>query len=245
VSDRERAKRPPLERSAPIRSWSALLRAPQSEDHAGASEPASERIDDVIVRSVELGYRVIDDYVKRGQVAAQRMQHGAYGPGDMARDAQGVAGQMVRSAADLAGAWVEFFALTTRDGNGAGNGHDAAATAASAAAPAPVADAPPAAAPVASVVEPLRVRLRVSTARAVETALDVRPVPADHRLVVHALRGADGARIDDVRVETGDGTAVIAIRVSSEHPAGPYTGLVVDDTTNVPVGVITLVIAPE
>jgi hypothetical protein len=271
VADNTRAKRPTLERSAPIRSWSGLVRSP---DGAGATTnggSAGERIDDVIVRSVELGYRVIDDYIKRGQDAARRMQHGTYGAGDMARDAQGVAGQLVRSAADLAGAWIELLALGQRDANGTSNGNAGAAPtpaasestgngapAARSAAPQPppmpssvfsvpsvvaaVAPSPPA---PAAVSEVLRVRLQVTAARPVETALELRPVPADHALVAHALRGPGAARIDDVRVATRDGSAVIAIRVAGTEPPGHYTGLVFDDVINVPVGEVTVVVLPD
>jgi hypothetical protein len=228
---------------------------------------AAPKADDVIVRSVELGYRVIDEYIKRGQAAARRMQQGTYGASDAARDVQGVAGQLVRSATDLAGAWAEFFALASRDGwpqaNGTnghgattGNGHapaagfDVAAMLASlpvpppprpptapAASPAPP---PPTPAPTA----PLRVRLSVRAARPVETSLDVRPMPADHRLVMQALRTSDGARIDDVKVERGDGVAVIAVRIDAAQPAGEYVALVIDDATNVPVGELTIVLPP-
>ncbi len=272
MADETRAKRPTLERSVPIRSWSGLVR-----DARGAASPngGGERLDDVIVRSVELGYRVIDDYIKRGQDAARRMQHGTYGAGDMARDAQGVAGQLVRSAADLAGAWVELFALSARDGNGASNGHagvgspvggpptsgapestgngstsarstgsetPSGPSSAGFATSVPVGAPPPAPSQVPDV---LRVRLQVSATRPVETALELRPVPADHVLVVHALRGPGAARIDDVRVATSEGAAVIAIRVAATAPPGHYAGLVFDDATNVPVGEVTVVVRSD
>jgi hypothetical protein len=225
------------------------VRAPDAPG-AGSSPPsAGERVDDVIVRSVELGYRVIDDYIKRGQAAARRMQHGTYGAGDMARDAQGVAGQLVRSAADLAGAWAELFALGGREANGNGGGDHAVgdhgqvvpSPSANGGARAAAVAAPPAP-PAAPTPDVLRVRLRVTAARPVETALEIRPVPADHVFVAHALRGPGAARIDDVRVATEDGTTLIGIQVSATHPPGHYTGLVFDDATNMPVGEVTVVV---
>ena len=232
MSEGGRVKRPRLERSAPIRSWSGVLGAPAA-DGAGATATA----DDVIVRSVELGYRVIDDYIKRGQAAARRMQQGTYGASDMARDVQGVAGQLVRSATDLAGAWAEFFALT----NGAATRNGTASDPAAAPAPA----APPAAAPAANddaAAAPLRIRLAVVATRPVETALDLRPVPPGHPLVVHALRGPGAARIVGVRVEAAEGGAVIRVDVPADQMAGVYTGLVFDDATNLPAGEISVVV---
>lgn len=248
MSGEERAKRPTLERSTPIRSWNGIVRAPESPGAGGSADPGgTDRVDDVIVRSVELGYRVIDEYVKRGQAAAQRMQHGAYGANDMARDAQGIAGQLVRSATDLAGAWAEFFALANRDGTSNGNGqtpphsNGASAPNGHAASTAGVPPAPTA----ASVAAPWRVRLRVRAPRPVETALDLSPVPSDHPLVVHPLRAEDGTgpRLDEVGVEAADGVATIVVAIPDAHPAGTYAASVFDDATNLPVGTITVVLA--
>ena len=241
MSGEERAKRPSLERSAPIRSWNGLVRPPEARQE----DAPNDRVDDVIVRSVELGYRVIDEYVKRGQAAAQRMQHGAYGANDMARDAQGIAGQLVRSATDLAGAWAEFFALANGNGNGHAahpNGTTAPAGAASAAAEVP----PASAAPAPSSAPPWRVRLRVRAARPVETALDLAPIPSDHSIVVHALRGVDGdARLDDVAVEAAAGVATIVVSIPAMQAAGTYVANVFDDVTNLPAGTITVLLAAE
>ena len=239
MSDGGRVKRPRLERRAPIRRWSGVLGAPTPD-----GEPAKPTADDVIVRSVELGYRVIDDYVKRGQAAARRMQQGTYGAGDMARDVQGVAGQLVRSATDLAGAWAEFFALT--NGAAARNGTPAESptTAVPAATnPTAASDAPSAAASNGDgAAPPLRIRLAVAAARPVETAIDLRPVPPDHPLVVHALRGPGAARITTVRVDVAGGSAVIRVDVPPDQAPGAYTGLVFDDATNLPAGEISVVV---
>jgi hypothetical protein len=239
----ERVKRPPLERVKPVRTWNGLLRRPQA---AGSQPPdAAARVEDVVARSVELGYRVVDDYIKRGQEAARRIRAGAYGPGEIAEDVQGVAGQLVRSASDLAGAWVEFAALAAAGaGTVAGGG---AAAAAPTSAPAGRATMPNPDAADAATVEPLRVRLCVAAERPIEASLDFRPVPATHQLVVYPLRmDADTTvQIDQVRVEIRDDrTVVIRVEVPATQAAGRYAGLVVDDTTNVPVGEVSLVVPP-
>lgn len=257
MSGEERAKRPSLDRSTPIRSWNGLVRPPESPRGPGGAADAApdaaeaartDRVDDVIVRSVELGYRVIDEYVKRGQAAAQRMQHGAYGANDMARDAQGIAGQLVRSATDLAGAWAEFFTLANGNGNGHAAPHANGAptpngdASVSGAAPS---DSGPASAE--SSAPPWRVRLRVRASRPVETALDLAAVPSDHAVVVHALRAADGGegRLDDVTVEAAAGVATIVVAIPAAQAAGTYTANVFDDVTNLPAGTITVVLGAE
>ncbi len=278
MSDDERVKRPPLERVRPIRSWDAGWR-PRGSGDAGKNDGAPSRVEDVVTRSVELGYRVVDDYIKRGQEAARRMRQGTYGAGEIAQDVQGVAGQLVRSAADLVGAWIEFAALTgggavasaadasstnaygplgggttsgdvRRDGApppdvaGAAATHAATGSAATHVANGPAATAANATGASAA-TEPLRVRLCVVASRPIEAALDFRPVPADHHLVVYPLRNdADGTiTIDAVKVESRpDGTTVIRVDVSAAQAAGRYSGLVVDDQTNVPIGDVSLVV---
>src|SRR5207247_7847033 len=103
---RERVKRPPLERTRPIRSWSDLwAEHPASDAREKPPGKATARLEDVVARSVELGYRVVDEYVRRGQEAAQRLRRGAYDTGALAEDVQGVAGELGRSCDELAGGW--------------------------------------------------------------------------------------------------------------------------------------------
>lgn len=244
MTDRDRIRRPPPERTSPIRRWDGLLGvvAPSGSEAPAAANPP--QADQVLARSVEIGYRVVDEYLTRGQEAAQRVRRGVYGAEEIAQDVQSVANQLVRSASDFAGAWVEFFALAGRD-----------ATASPATGRAPARDNPGAVdatamaeAPVeGTAAGPMRVRLSVAAARPVETALDLDPMPANHRLVVQQLRlEADGTiRISDVRVEPGDdGIARIRVGVPNDQTPGRYSATVVDDTTNLPAGELTIIVPP-
>ena len=245
MTDRARIRRTPPERVSPIRKWDGLLGPTPSPD-AAAPKPTTP--EDLFSRSVELGYRVVDEYITRGQEAAQRLRRGAYGAEEMAQDVQGVASQLVRTASDFAGAWVEFFALAGRDP--AFKSELAKATAASGIAPTPAAAGPAGDVSRASTSDDgtaaaLRVRLRVTAACPVETALEVQSVPVGHALEVHQLRAADGsARIARVAVETGaDGTACIAVSVPADQPRGEYSAAVLDSTINVAVGRLTIVVS--
>ena len=95
------------------------------------------------------------------------------------------------------------------------------------------------------VATPLRARLVVASPGPVETALDVQPIPAEHALTVGRLCLVDDAatRIRDVRVAVGeDGVVRIHVLVPAEQAPGRYAALVLDDTTNVPVGELTVVV---
>lgn len=250
MTDRDRIRRPSPARTSPIRKWDGLLGvAPPTGSEAPAATPAPQA-EDVLARSVELGYRVVDEYLTRGQEAAQRVRRGVYGAEEMAQDVQSVASQLVRSASDFAGAWVEFFALAGRDATSAPTSSRSPAPATSR----PCNDAEDAApnqatGPVAEEgsAAPLRVRLSVVSARPVETALDVEPIPANHGLVVQRLRlvGDDSIRITDVRVEPdADNIARIRVGIPNDQAPGRYAAVVIDDTTNLPAGELTIVVLP-
>jgi len=74
-----RVKRPPLERSRPIRSWSTLFGVPSVDAtvKSSASGPAQQTdppqsLNDVVSRSVSLGYQVVDEYIRQGHKAQKQ-----------------------------------------------------------------------------------------------------------------------------------------------------------------------------
>ena len=78
MSTKDRVTRPEPERTHPVRSWSTLFGAPERDGGR----------DDVVSRSVDLAYRVVDEYVRQGQKTAQRLSERSYAPEAMARDVQ-------------------------------------------------------------------------------------------------------------------------------------------------------------
>src|SRR6516162_534153 len=66
MSARDRLRRPSLDRSAPVRRASTLFE-PASAD--GENAGATEGLAGVMSRSVELGYRVVDEYIRQGRRA--------------------------------------------------------------------------------------------------------------------------------------------------------------------------------
>jgi hypothetical protein len=86
----------------------------------------------------------------------------------------------------------------------------------------------------------------LETRRRAELTLDLAPLPSDCRLVVHALRTtAGGPRLDQVSFQPGAAdTGTIRVRIPDDHPPGMYSGLVVDEEGNRPVGILTVVLEP-
>lgn len=242
-----RRTRPPLDRTKPERSWSTALGTP-----AGATPPAETpkpddgkprpRLEDAVARSVELGYRVVDDYIQQGQRAAQRLSEGKLTAEVLTSEVNDLGGRIARYASDFFGAWVELLELAAVGSaarQGAENG--AAPAAASTAAPPPPAPPPPRARASGGM------RVAVVAARPVEVSLDFRSDRVTGPLRAHELRAADAKkpRLSDVQITRDpDGASVLRIRVPDGQPEGTYEGLVIDEGTNRPVGSVRLLVSP-
>jgi hypothetical protein len=257
MSTNDRRRRPPVERTHPVRSWAALLdggarRA--SEADAPASDPAG-RVTHAVSKSVEIGYRVIDDYLQQGQRVARRLSDGSSGAEIWATEIQDLGVRMARYASDFMAAWMELLELTARGGGGAPRPAARPETAGpSASPPAPAAHRSPGAtspAGPAPAAEPgARVRVAVRSRLPIEVDVDYRPERVGGPAVrAHALRAfePEKPRIEGVsfRPQTAAEPATLFVHVPDDQPAGSYEGLLVDEATNRPVGSVRVdVIAP-
>jgi hypothetical protein len=265
--DDDRTKRPQPERTDPIRSWSALFGASASPGRGADEEGTARRRDppslnDVVSRSVDLGYRVVDEYIRQGQRAAQRFSDRSYGPDAVVTEVREVADRVTQYSSDMLSLWLEFLELAGTGTAWRPFGSAANGGATSSAAPAaPFADADPTHA--AESVHPSRgdpsmrgqpseraqrsgrerVSVAVTSPYPTEVALDLRSEPVTGPVAVHSLRATDAEkpRISDVRVEADpDGSVRIRVHVPDDHPAGTYSGLIVEEDSNRPVGTLTV-----
>ena len=182
--DDERTKRPQPERTDPIRSWSALFGAGASAGRAADEGGTGRRreppsLNDVVSRSVDLGYRVVDEYIRQGQRAAQRFSDRSYGPDAVVTEVREVADRVTQYSSDMLSLWLEFLELA---GTGA-----AIRSFGSAVNGATVSDPPTAAAAAdaerahpserAQPSERARVTVAVTSPYPTELSLDLRPEP--------------------------------------------------------------------
>jgi hypothetical protein len=206
----DRPKRPPLPRTNPIRTWSSLFGgSPSAPADGETGPPPPADLGNVIARSVELAYRVMDDYVQQGQRAAERVAGRAYGPEAWVTDAQDATARVARYASDVVGLWLDAF-----------DGARPAPPTPADAAPPPVNGAPRA---------PERngtpwIVIEVVAAQPAAVTLDLRPGAVAGPLIVHALRDAEVEKppLRDVTVEPapGDGPARLRVRVPPRQPTG-------------------------
>ena len=237
MAEAPRIVRPKLDRTAPIRSFSEMLRGSPAADGNGSEQPPK---DDVVSRTVELGYRVVDDYLKAGQRAAESRGASADGSSAIVRDFQDLAGRMARYASDLTEIWFQLMELSAR--GAAANGANGAA----AAPPAEASPAPPVSEPATREV---RIAVQIASAKPVEVLLDLRVATVPRAVVVHSLRApeAEKPRIRGVTfdAEAGDAPPRLVLRVPATQPAGVYSGLVIDEETSRPIGTISVAIGSD
>jgi len=261
VSSTERVKRPKLKRRQPTRSWSTLFQVPEAAGDQPASESGATTagrspeasLNDVVARSVDLGYRVIDDYIRQGQQAARRIQDGSYGPGTFSSDVQQLSARFAQYASDFMGVWLELMQLATvgsqmRRGGATPNGPQEPPSEAVAQKPSG-AGADGARREGADAREHDRVRIEIRSAHRTQVSLDLRPDASRGSLVVHALRAVDPAkpRIKEVVFTPGaaDEPGRLSIQVPPDQPEGTYNGLIVDEQTSRPVGMLSVHISRE
>jgi hypothetical protein len=214
-------------------------------------------LDDVVARSVGLGYRVIDEYIQQGERAARGLGDRSYGlagmMGDPQRlamaglggDPQLVAARFAQYASEMASLWLGFAGLA---GGGGMNGFPMTAPAAPPASRPAAANGagapPPASADEAAAPQRwTTARVAITSTRRTEVAVDLRLDGATGPIVAQALRApsGNGLRIDDVAAEVGDdGTLIVRIDVPDHQAAGLYEGALVDEASSRTVGWVTL-----
>lgn len=246
---KERIRRPEPSRTQPIRNVSTLYGAGPRPAPEGEGAAASARdgagvgsLGEAVSRSVELGYRVVDEYIRQGQRAAQRLNDRSLGPETITRDVQDLTARMAQYASDFFGVWFEMLELAT-----AGSG--ARRAGAENGAPAPASAPTPPRAPRDPSGERTRVRVEVTSTRPAEVSLDLIPDAAGRTLVVHALRAVDPEkpRLTDVVLEPGarGGPLTLRVRVPADQPPGVYNGLIIDEQTSRPAGTVSVRLGGE
>lgn len=242
----ERVKRPEPERTDPIRSgWLSLFGIPTGPSRSDGRSPGADArgkplSSDPVARAVELGYRVVDDYLRQGQQVASRISgaRDRSSPLPMV-DVQDLMTRWFQYTSELTEVWFQLVGLAASGQMPRG-------------AAGPVEPAPPttpdgsgsAGTAAATPAEPARVAVAVQCGRPVEVTLDLRPIPSDATIRVHDLRAVDPdkPRIADVgveRAEDGEGFQ-LRIRVPDDQPAGTYSGLVLNEATSLPAGSVAV-----
>jgi hypothetical protein len=241
MTSRERIKKPEPERTEPIRNWSMLF---------GSSGVAAPPSGEFVSQGVAMGYQVIDQYMRQGQKAARSLWAPNLGGNGAENGQQRPMEEMFRQASQLATLWLDFVGKVLPGSQGqpvppapvsAGPfwmGEDAAPK-----------NAPPVPAPATEPRDaaPTAFSIEIESSRRAEVLVDVRQGSHGLPLRVHDLRAPDPEmpRLTGIVLESlpAENRIAVRIQVPDDLPAGVYSGMVLDERTNLPRGTLSVRIA--
>jgi len=193
-----------------------------------ASVPVEETAQqgaDGVPHAVNLGYRVIEDYLRQGQQTAEQLVggEGGFGAGG---SFQALSGRLIRDGF----VWLEHLAKiwATFD---------------------PPGGSPSEQAGVASAGSALGFRVRVASREPAEVSIDLRPQNEARPLAVYDLRSPDSNAQAIVGVELArsdpSGCWEVSVRVPDDQPPGLYSAVVYDRRDGTIQGTLSVHVAPN
>ncbi len=222
----------------------------------GAGDPVSQ--------GVQMGYRVIEEYMRQGQNVARMfgmpypggaMPGGPMPGGSMpgfaipgAAPGGAPMEALFRSFSEFMNLWMQVVGGRAPASGVAGpfamGGEPTPVTP-----PSPSVVPQPAQAPVPQQAEaPVSLTLELESPRRTEVSFDLRPRSMGLPLVVHDLRApeSDKPRITGVGLETvpDEERLVLRLRIPADQPPGIYSGIILDERTSLPRGTLTVRLAP-
>ena len=115
----DRLARADPKRTKPIRNVSHHLRSLDSIRSGGATMAGNDRgrksVNRVISSAVDLGYKVIDDQIRQGQQAAERIRAGVYSSGDAEEDLKKLIERMTFLVKELGSVTLDMVSALVRD----------------------------------------------------------------------------------------------------------------------------------
>lgn len=253
-----RASKPELERYEPIRSFNGIF-GPRPPANGGRQE-RSANPSTPITEGVNMGYRVIEEYMRQGQSFAKTMWPAAGSAALPSADPQKMMERMFQYASDLATTWLEYTQATAGQmgqmpffvppGSSTtppvGGRPAANEPARSPATPRHAQPAAPRHAATSSALAPT-VSIDIASKARTEVTVDVKQ-GLSAAVSSHALRDKDSRLppISDVKVEVNlaENRIVVHIRVADDQPPGTYSGLLIDEGTNLPRGTLAVRVFP-
>jgi hypothetical protein len=235
MNDSGRPRRPHLDREEPQRGFGTFFGAAEPRPRAEPN-PA----EDDVARGVGMGYRLIEEYLKRGQQVAEAMWNSQPPLSSMGVPGFGVPPERVLEyGAQVVNLWFQMaskaWSAPPQEHSDPG-GFDFVAPGEPAAAPS---TAPARPGPLAPLVS-----LDLASAFPLEVTVELRSESARKELLPHLLRTADGEApgLKPAVAWIGEGHVRVSLEVPPSQPPGTYVGVVVDAATNLPLGTITAVI---
>jgi hypothetical protein len=219
----ERHKKPQLTRSEPIRSWSTLFGTTRNGSTNGHAAPSAS-----VKRGVELGYSVIDDYIKQGMDLANAFANPKRAHATSPQDLPKMAERLVQYGSDFASMWFDAMTLMLSNLNGASTGA-------------------PTAAPSPKASSSVAFDLGLLAQRPTTVRLTLTEPLAAGPLLVADLRSPSSTKVirkATIEVpEDGRKAIKVNVQVPAQIPPGSYSGTIFEKATKSPRGRLMVIVA--
>ena len=212
-------------------------RNPPERDHPdrNAHKQTPKTVDEVISSAVHTAYRVAEENIRQGRLAAQALRAGDFQRADLSDSAKTVTSRLMHLAKELGMIWIELIDAIVRDPELRAvfdrTSQDRTAQ-----------DRAPQEPASSQSAAPLAVTYRVSSRKPTEVALSpLTPLPHP---VVPAVAGLLSLDLDAPAIRgvlfmmRPDGGLQVSIDISDNQPPGSYVGTVVDRDSQQPIGTL-------
>ena len=232
----ERLHRAPPAREKPERAFhpdSSAAKEAAKPAVNGATTAPPAAVNDAVNSAVEAAYKVVEDNVREGRLAAARLRTAGHLTAETSPDVKAVAGRLMHITKEIGSTWVDLFSAVLREPDVRAlvdrlTSHDRPRTE-------PTANGPSFTTPA--------VTQRLSSRKPIEvtlTAIGPGAIAGVPRIgALHALD--DSPAIQRVGFTMRDG-GVLELRISvpDDQPAGDYAGVVMDEGGHHAIGALTV-----
>ena len=226
---RKRIRRPKPGRTAPLREFSTLFTKPARSAPASAPPdgarterrqgPSNE---DVLHKSVSMGYSVLQEQIDRARRLAQQMSPTLREGGESTDDITRLFRRMLRFSTDFGGLLFDVTEMMTRGSSPGPNGGSSS-----------VAGSKPSANGAGS-----RLSVEIETPRRSRVTLDLGATGDGDGLLVPGLYAIDGLSPPLTQISFTAGA--LKVEIPDDQPPGTYTGAIIDDKTHEPRGTLSV-----
>ena len=245
-----RLHREPPERSAPIRNWSTLYRAADSWGANTASSGTSQTeeaqqnntISDAVAHGVKLGYQVIEEHLQQGQRIARQINTRSYNMKSASQEMNGLVERLVRDSTNILSLWLNLVGSLTGNADFLRQSSQSEQSAQSTPKQEPFHQKPSSNEEV--LPQGMKVSVEISSLGPTQVILNLSP-GAEHSFLatpgLHAM-SLEKPPLTDITFLPGlnGDSARLRIRVPEEHPPDLYTGVLIDRTTGLPQGTLSV-----
>lgn len=216
----------------------------------GPKSPVSETLQTAIIDIVGLSSEVIEDQIRAGQTAAERLRDGIAGSERLNKDVTALVEGLVATTKDVGATWLELLSIVLRSVGKPpatpempGGGHPPPRTKTKTGSSGGAATTS-SMTPADPTVEPVPLDIVVSGYGVKSVTLDLRPPTKRFEPFVRKLQGPD-PKYDLTTVkftlDHKDQLVLAVIGPRGQYP-GTYAGVVVNSNTNEPGGTVSVVI---